>query len=186
MNTIVAEAALLLVMALMALLTIQTKILRMAIVYMGIFSLAASLVYVLYRAPDVAIAEAVIGSGLVALLYLSALKRYRVYTIGVVGSDMPNVSDRHILRLERKAVINDIAEFCVEREREPQTVFSQESIDEALLNTNYDIVIEEYEGGIRLYGHDENYLVDELELLFSIRDRDAELEVIRFRAGAGI
>lgn len=186
MNTIVAEAALLLVMAFMALLTIRTQILRMAIVYMGIFSLAASLVYVLYRAPDVAIAEAVIGSGLVALLYLSALKRYRVYTIGVVGSNMPNVSDHHIVKLERNAVINDIAEFCIEREREPQTIFSQETIDEALLNTNYDIVIEEHEHGIRLYGHDENYLVDELELLFSIRDRDAELEVIRFRAGAGI
>lgn len=182
MNTVIAEAVLLIVMAFMAILTIRTQVLRMAIIYMGVFSLAASLVYVLYRAPDVAIAEAVIGSGLVALLYLSALKRYRVYTIGVVGEHPGNITDKEIIRVERNAVIHDIEDFCIEREREPQTVFSRETVKEAVSNNHYDIVIEEHPQGIRLYGHYDNYLVDELEILFSIRGRDKELKVIRYKS----
>lgn len=180
MNTVIPEIALLLVMMGMAVLTIRTQVLRMAIIYMGVFSLAASLLYVLYRAPDVAIAEAIIGSGLVALLYLSALKRYRVYTIGVVSPHEGNITDAEILTVEHNAVIHDIEDFCVEREREPQTVFTRETVTEALRNHHYDIVIEALPDGIRLYGHRDNYLVDELEILFAMRGRDAELEVVRF------
>ncbi len=180
MNTAIAEIILLLIMVAMALLTIRTNVLRLAIIYMGVFSLAASMLYVLYRAPDVAIAEAIIGSGLVALLYLSALKRYRVYTIGLVSSRSTNITDREIVRAEHNAAIRDIEQFCIEREREPQTVFTRESVSEAIFNHHYDLVIEERPEGVRLYGHQDNYLVDELEILFSMRDRDTELEVVRY------
>lgn len=183
MNTLVAEVVLLIVMGGMALLTIRTSVLRLAIVYMGVFSLAASLLYVLYRAPDVAIAEAVIGSGLVALLYLSALKRYRVYTIGLVRHHPENITDREIIQAEHNAAIRDIEQFCIEREREPQTVFTRETVEQAIANYHYDLVIEERDGRVRLYGHRDNYLVDELEVLFAMRDRDMELEVVRYDEG---
>lgn len=180
MDTTVAEIVLLLIMVGMALLTIRAAMLRLAIIYMGVFSLSASLLYVLYRAPDVAIAEAVIGSGLAVLLYLSALKRYRVYTIGLVTNRASNVTDRDIVHAERIAAISDIEAFCIEREREPQTVFTRETVAQAIRNYRYDLVIEELPTGVRLYGHEDNYLVDELEILFSMRSRDTELEVVRY------
>jgi putative multicomponent Na+:H+ antiporter subunit B len=60
---------------------IWTRILRHAVIFLGIFSLLCSFLYLYYGAPDVAIAEAVIGSGLVMLLYLTAIKRYRTFGI---------------------------------------------------------------------------------------------------------
>ncbi len=65
----------------MALYIVQTQKLRNAIIYMGVFSLSIAFVYMLYNAPDVAIAEAVIGSTLATILYLVALQKYKVFTI---------------------------------------------------------------------------------------------------------
>ena len=60
---------------------IQTRYLRHAVIYLGLFSLAIAFVYLLYHAPDVAIAEAVIGSTIATILYLVALQKYKIFTI---------------------------------------------------------------------------------------------------------
>jgi uncharacterized MnhB-related membrane protein len=64
-----------------ALMTVQTKRLRRSVIYLGIFSLVSSLAYLLLYAPDVAIAEAIIGCTISVILFLTALKRYRTFTI---------------------------------------------------------------------------------------------------------
>ena len=58
----------------LAIAAVNTSHLRRSIIYLGIFSLISSLVYLFYGAPDVAIAEAVIGSSLTTVLFLVALK----------------------------------------------------------------------------------------------------------------
>ena len=70
----------LIMLIVLAIATVQTRKLRNAVIYLGVFSLGMSFVYILYNAPDVAIAEAVIGSTLATILYLVALKKYRIFT----------------------------------------------------------------------------------------------------------
>ncbi|NSW89206.1 MAG: DUF4040 domain-containing protein [Firmicutes bacterium] len=65
------------VMTVFALLAVQTHQLRRAVIYLGVFSLINSFAYVFYGAPDVSLAEAIIGSTLVTVLYLIALKKYK-------------------------------------------------------------------------------------------------------------
>jgi uncharacterized MnhB-related membrane protein len=58
-----------------ALFALTTDNLLSAIIAAGVISLLASIVYVLLAAPDVAMTEAAIGSGLTTIVFLLALKR---------------------------------------------------------------------------------------------------------------
>jgi len=64
-----------------AFLALQTAVLRNAVIYLSVFSLLCSAVYLFLGAPDVAIAEAVIGCTLSTILYLVALKKYKIYSV---------------------------------------------------------------------------------------------------------
>ena len=60
-----------------AVLTIQLNDMVAAIVSAGVVSLFASIVYLLLAAPDVAMTEAAIGSGLTTVIFLYALSKMR-------------------------------------------------------------------------------------------------------------
>lgn len=60
-----------------ALLAIYHKSIVWAVVASGAVSLGASIIYLLMAAPDVAMTEAAIGSGLTTIIFLYALARMR-------------------------------------------------------------------------------------------------------------
>jgi multicomponent Na+:H+ antiporter subunit B len=70
-----AERVLLVLLIVFALQAIRQRQLRTAAIYLGVFSLVSSVLYLMCAAPDVAIAEAVIGSTLATVLYLVALQK---------------------------------------------------------------------------------------------------------------
>jgi len=57
--------------------TVYTKKLITAIISAGVISLLASIIYLILAAPDVAMTEAAIGSGLTTIVFLYALSRVR-------------------------------------------------------------------------------------------------------------
>jgi len=59
-----------------ALYSVFAKNLKRAIIGSGVFGLWVSIAYMLYHAPDVAIAEAVISSSLATILYVVTIKNY--------------------------------------------------------------------------------------------------------------
>ena len=60
-----------------ALLAVYSRSLLTAIISSGVISLLASIIYILLAAPDVAMTEAAIGSGLTTVVFLLALRRIR-------------------------------------------------------------------------------------------------------------
>lgn len=60
-------------MLLFAILAIESKKLINSVIYMSLMSLLSVVSFVIMRAPDVAITEAVIGSGLVTFLFIITL-----------------------------------------------------------------------------------------------------------------
>lgn len=60
-----------------AILAVQTKNLVVAIIAAGLVSLMASVGYLLLAAPDVAMTEAAIGSGLSTIIFFYVLNRVR-------------------------------------------------------------------------------------------------------------
>lgn len=65
------------IMIVAALLAIYQKNLLSAIVASGVISLLASLIYIILAAPDVAMTEAAIGSGLTTIVFLYALNKIK-------------------------------------------------------------------------------------------------------------
>ena len=57
-----------------ALLAVFSKELIKSIIYLSILSMIAVVTFALFRAPDVAITEAVIGSGLVTFIFVITVK----------------------------------------------------------------------------------------------------------------
>ena len=66
----------------LAIMTIRSKDLIKAAILLSGVSLIASFVFVLLRAPDVAMAEASIGSALTAIILVFAIKRTNRYEEG--------------------------------------------------------------------------------------------------------
>lgn len=173
------EAGTILLMAVFALLAIHSTLLRLAVIHLAIFSLLAAFLYLLYAAPELAIAEAVIGSGLVTLLYLAALKRNKVYTIAILAEGYRfRLSDAYINYMERSKALREIRRFFELREYEPQIIYSEKTLQEALLEPRFDLIILEEKDDIVAYGSDESFVVEELELMFRIQGTEAG---IRFR-----
>ncbi|GEM_PF-1924271 len=175
------ELTVMVLMGVFALLAIHAKLLRLAVIYLAIFSLLAAFLYLLYAAPELAIAEGVIGSGLVTLLYLSALKRYRVYTIGVLPERKDHgLSDEYISAVEDSAVLSEIKQFFMRREFEPQLVFVTRSLEEALANPNFDVVVKQSGDAAIVYGPNDSYAIVELELMFQMHGYGSSVEFVRY------
>ena len=64
-----------------AILTVVTDRMLSAVIYAGVLSTLAALCYVFTGAPDVAMAEVIIGSVLSTVIFLTALRKYRLFTI---------------------------------------------------------------------------------------------------------
>lgn len=174
------DTIILLIMIVLAVLTFHTRLLRTAIIYLSVISLLAAAIYLRSAAPELAIAEAAIGSGLVALLYLAALKRNRVYTLAVVAEGRhERLIDPYIRHIERSRALKKIRHFFVIREFEVQVVFVPESLEEALQNSAYDLVLREDEQGIAAFVDDDNYIMLELEMMLQMQGAESDLRFIR-------
>ncbi len=175
------DALILVAMGVFAILAIHSRLLRIAVIHLAVVSLLAAFLYMRYAAPELAIAEAVIGSGLVSLLYLAALKRNRVYTIGVVGSgEQQRLADAYMRHIERSRALREIRQFFLIREYEVQIVFIPDSLEEALDNDAYDLVLREDEEGIAAYTDDESYIMMELEMMIQMRGSGSDLQFRRY------
>ena len=65
------------IMIIAAFLAIHLKNLLSAVISAGVISLLASVIYLLLAAPDVAMTEAAIGSGLTTIIFIFTLKKIK-------------------------------------------------------------------------------------------------------------
>lgn len=165
----------LILMIIFSILAVQTPKLRRAVIYLGIFSLISSFMYLLYQAPDVAIAEAIIGSTLATILFLVALQKYRVFTIYYTNENFSEVNDEYI-NTGRTQILNLVEKFCISQELEPQVIYTTDKVDNIKTNESYDLVIRQKEETFFIYGNQNNYQLDSLIQYVSQK----QLENIKF------
>lgn len=151
----------LIAMVVFAIISLQTASLRHAVIYLSVFSLLCSFAYAFYQAPDVAIAEAVIGCTLSTVLYLVAIKKYRIFRVyysnQVTQMDILPLS--HVLK---NNLITMMDGYLRDLELELDMVPTKHTFDEIHGKNDYDVVIEHTNEGIRMYGSQANYLYDGL------------------------
>lgn len=141
---------------------INTNKLRVSIITMGIFSLISSFCYLLYSAPDVAIAEAVMGCTLSTILYLVAFQKYKIFSIYYIvvnsnGLDM--ISDVK----RRTEIVGIVEKFCKDKELEPHVIYTSENVEHIKSEHDYDLIVVQDEKDLTLFGRGDNYLLEGLE-----------------------
>ncbi|MCK5129463.1 MAG: DUF4040 domain-containing protein [Clostridiales bacterium] len=131
-----------------AFLTVQGKRLRNSVIYLGIFSLVSSLVYLLLYAPDVAIAEAIIGCTISVILFLTALKKYKTFVIYYVPEDDDAHSREFLLSFEKYLAKNEFG---------PQLIHT--SLDDSHLHDTerFDVLIVHQADQMILYSSASSY-----------------------------
>lgn len=141
---------------------IQTRYLRHAIIYLGMFSLSISFVYLLYHAPDVAIAEAIVGTTISTILFIIALQKYKIFTIYYHVQPNENRS-RGVFSKNKIMLLKTLEKFCSKSELEAQIIYSSRSLDFILEKHKYALIVEENDDCVWIYGHEKNYKLEELE-----------------------
>ncbi|MDH8677756.1 DUF4040 domain-containing protein [Fusibacter bizertensis] len=146
---------------------IQTRYMRQAVIYLGLFSLAISFVYLLYSAPDVALAEAIIGSTISTILYIVALQKYKIYTI-YYKLQSTELDEHATMSLHKQQLIKSLEKFCSKQELETQIIYSTEDIKFIMEQHQYALILEEKENTLVIYAHPENYKFDALKSFLEI------------------
>ncbi len=123
-----------------AIIAIQSRVLRNAVIYLSVFSLICSIVYLLLGAPDVAIAEATIGCTLSTILYLVALKKYRIFT---VYYNCHVKDDRQLdgLQYEKEEIQTILKHFSTAQELQLDLINTSASFTKLKESASYDVII---------------------------------------------
>lgn len=154
------ESIFLIALVFLAVFTINTKNLRRAVVYLGIFSLLSSFVSLLYGAPDVAIAEAIIGSTITTVLYLVALKKYQNFLIYYTEDKN---QDQKKPATFKTPFLESLELFLQSRNMKPQFIYSDDSIETILKAGKFDLAVYQDSQNILVYGCAEDYQMDAVE-----------------------
>jgi uncharacterized MnhB-related membrane protein len=143
-----------------AVIALQTGVLRNAIIYLSVFSLLCSVAYLLLGAPDVAIAEAVIGCTLSTILYLVALKKYRIFSVyyRCISDDFDELMQ---LKKEKEDMKGILTKYASNKELQLDIINTNSTLEE-LEHLAYDVVIFHTNKGIWLHGLRNSYQYTEL------------------------
>jgi len=132
-----------------AVLTVVTDQTLSAVIYSGVLSTLAALCYVFVGAPDVALAEVIIGSVLSTVVFLTALRKYKLFTVcWQRRGEEEQESARKVAVLIRNVLkAHDL---------ESHLIISRESIPDC------DLTVREEEEGVTLRGEMESVYMREL------------------------
>ena len=113
----------LIILVVTAIMTLQTKKMKNAVIYLGVFSIIIAFVYLLQGAPDVAIAEAVIGSTMTTILYIVALHKYKLFRI-YINFDALEINDSVYKKNKYNDLLKSIKTFCYKNGLDPMTIYT--------------------------------------------------------------
>ena len=151
----------LITMVVFSIAAIQAKSLRQSVIYLSVFSLLCSFAYALYQAPDVAIAEAVIGCSLSTVLYLVAIMKFRIFRVYYSQhiTSPENIPENNLLK---NNIMSMMKGYLSDTELELDLINTKHKFDAIHGHHDYDVIIEHTDQGMRMYGAQSNYHYDGL------------------------
>ncbi len=136
----------LLIIIVLAIYTIIAPRIRKAIIFSAIMSVTAAFAYALLAAPDIALAEAVVGSTITTILFLVSIKKSKIFIVYYKSEDEGVRSD----------ILRTIEQVLMENEYELQFVCTSETVEFLKENYSFELLINEKPDCIELYGEYSN------------------------------
>ncbi len=141
----------------LSLLIVFENNIRRTVVYASAFSVLISFAYFLLAAPDVALAEIIIGSTLSTIILLVAIKKYRLFTVYLVSSKEPSRKNRE------QTLLQQMERIILKHELQLQVIRTHEKVADIKTEHAYDLIVEEEKETYILHGVENSYLVNELK-----------------------
>ncbi len=154
-----------------AFMAVQTPKLRRAVIYLAVFSAGSAFVYVLLGAPDAALAEAVIGSTIATVIYLSALQKYKVFTIYYTNELRHEYRQSDLFR-RHNTVLQRMESFCSGKDLEAQIFYTTESLEEVKTRHGWDLVVRRNKNNFTIYGSEQNYHIEDMKKYIDANFKD--------------
>lgn len=177
------EKIFLVFMIVLAVISINAVKLRRAVIYLAIFSLVSSFVFLLYSAPDVAIAEAIMAAALTTVLYLVAIKKHKTMTIYYI-KDEDEKRDTYQIGGRKPQILKDIEDFFIKKELEPQIISTSNDPEMILEKGAFDFLVHSKKNKVYVYGHEKDVHLEALEELFEGKqDGGLEIVIVRYKEG---
>ena len=175
------EKICLILMVILAIVTINVVNLRKAVIFLAIYSLLCAYVYLLNRAPDVAIAEAIIGAAFTTIIFLVAIKRQKVIRIYYIQGD-DDTKEKKRINNECNRAPKVLEQFLFQKELEPKVLHTQDAPEEIYGKDEFDYIFQWKNNKIFLYGRAKDHHFDEIERMFA---KNSLVEIIRFTERIG-
>lgn len=154
------KEAVLISLIICAILTIQTQKMKIAVIYLSAFSIMVAFVYLLQGAPDVALAEAIIGSTMTTILFVVALHKYKLFRIYMIV-DNHQINDNIYKNRVYKEILEAINVFCYKKGLDPLAIYTVDA--KSLVGKNHHhIVLETMDESFTLSYHMDDIKAEEL------------------------
>ena len=148
-NTDIITLIFLLMLLLSVILVVLTSKLINAVVYMGVFSFLAAVVFLLLGAPDVALAEAIIGSTLSTIIYLIAIKKFKIFTVYHINNkDYDTKRETYI-----NQVIKDLFSYLKSKEMQQNIIHTNLSLETLIKHEEQCFIIENTDDAIVIHSN---------------------------------
>ncbi len=145
------EKLFLLLLIIFAISAIQTPKSKKAVIFLALFSLISSVIYLFYESPNIAIAEAAIGAAMSTVIYLIALKKQKQFNV-------------YISQNVKRNVIDAIESFCEKEDLLFYYIkYKPRNYKHIKDNHDYELIVSGNEEKILLYSPTENYKDEELK-----------------------
>ncbi len=176
------EQICLILMVVLAIFSIMSVSLRNAVILMAIYSLLCSYVYLLYHAPDVAIAEAVIGAAFITIIFWVAIKRHKAIRIYYLPCIVPEsvMNKNPNISCDYSEVMKIMEQFLQDKELEPTIIRSKETVEDIQKADNYDYIFQWDDTSVTVYGRENDHHFDELEIILTARS-DLNAKIYRLK-----
>ncbi len=161
-----------------AIITVHTNSIRNAVIYNAVFSMALSYTFLIYNAPDLAIAEAVISSVITTIIYFVAMKQYSIFTVFCHVSE-GEVGDSHYRDEHHTHIVELIREYCLKQSLDPYFIYTTSHSKKIMEEHSYELIIEDGEdGNVNILAHEENLKIPELRQYIFDRERHDDINFV--------
>ncbi len=168
----------LLSLVVIAIITVSTNSIRNAVIYNAAFSMTISYVFLLYNAPDLAIAEAVISSVITTIIYFVALRKYNAFRV-FCRLPEDSISDKHYKDEHHSKIVELIKEFCQKQSLDAYFVYTTDSSSDIIENYRYELIMEDGDDKIiNIIAHSENLKVPVLKDYIFERERHDDINFV--------
>lgn len=145
-----------------------------AVIYMSTFSTLSALVFLFLGAPDVALAEVIIGSTISTIVFLIAIKKHRIFVLYIINNPQKSSDVLQGIKDIRKTLDN----YFKEHEIQLHIINTNDTSEKLMIKEEQKIIVENDEIAIKVHTDCENVHTQKIAELIKQVNYKSNIDVL--------